>query len=264
MFSPSKIHDSLLCLAVADAVGEPFEFKDKEDFTKKQILDYAKYSVLSETDDTQMTVFGFEGLHNGDVKHAYINWWKGQVGIESDSVFSSDPAMARVAAPGNTCLSSLYRLHNGMVNRNNSYGCGSVMRLLPFLTVSDDPEIVRKSMYESAEITHHHQNNRVAIDTLVDYLYYNKLPYRIESALNISELGQGWVATECVDMAIYSFINAGADFDRLLELSIHHSGDSDSVAAVAGMIYGLCYNPPEYITRLNCQAALSKCKEFIK
>jgi ADP-ribosylglycohydrolase len=49
--------------------------------------------------------------------------------------------------------------------------------------------------------------------------------------------------------ALWAVANS-RNFDELLVKSIHHSGDSDSVAAIAGSIWGLCSREIKYVDRL--------------
>src|ERR1039457_2054679 len=152
----------LLGGAVGDALGRPFEFKDKKEITEKYgpagILDMVpgEGGLFEITDDTQMTLFTAEGLlrawttsrHGGGVpdfaaavKCSYICWLKTQdetVNFSnkvagSDGWLLSVEGLHRRRAPGETCLSALREgtyAENGIVN-NDRKGCGGIMRAAP-------------------------------------------------------------------------------------------------------------------------------------
>jgi ADP-ribosylglycohydrolase len=54
----------------------------------------------------------------------------------------------------------------------------------------------------------------------------------------VNSIGQGWVGDEAFAMALYAVIRHPSDFKKCLQISVNHSGDSDSVACIAGSILG--------------------------
>jgi ADP-ribosyl-[dinitrogen reductase] hydrolase len=243
--------NALRCMAVGDAVGNPFEFKNDRDFSPLDIMDQADYGDLNITDDTQMTLFGFESVCGNHVsepcKRAYFNWYYTQTNEFIKPIYNTDkdillsfPELYEQRDPGMTVMKSLSQLHiTGSRMKNDSKGCGSIMRILPFI---HDVKLVN----ESISVTHDHPENFTAAQTLVNA--YNSI-YEIPKVDDISDLGEGWVADECVNMAIWAAATA-EDFDDLLVKSIHHNGDSDSVAAVACSLWGYWGNPFYYYDRV--------------
>ncbi|MCY0857163.1 ADP-ribosylglycohydrolase family protein [Cupriavidus sp. D39] len=157
----SRFQGCLLGGAVGDALGAPVEFLSlaeiRERFGKDGITDYAPAygGIGTITDDTQMTLFTAEGLLRawvrgasrgigsvpGVVSRAYLRWLLTQ-GIQpafQRDVLSDKPgwlyqqaALHSRRAPGNTCLSALEAmLKLGEPARNDSKGCGGVMRVAP-------------------------------------------------------------------------------------------------------------------------------------
>ena len=274
-----RVINGLVGQAVADAVGNPFEFKSV--MTDNHILEYAKNSKsLIISDDTQMTMFGLEAIINIDnfdsykdsLIHSYSEWYITQSSKPSKTYMFAQglmkfPSMYSVQAPGNTCLSSINALMHNEVVYNNSKGCGSVMRLLPFLFLPETREHSTDIAIMSGDITHKHIENGFAISKYMMTAYdviEGKVPgfFNVDS---ISKLGQGWTAMECVNMAIWSYVNA-TSFEELLTLSINHEGDSDSVAAIAGSLWGLSgkYVPIEYIEKLDVLDAIEHIISRIK
>ena len=243
--------NALRCMAVGDAVGNPFEFKKDLDFSPLDIMDQADYGDLNITDDTQMTLFGFEivcnSLHFGHLNNTYLNWYYTQTKEFTRTPFCTDENLLLSFGelyvqrdPGMTVMNSLQQLHNmSSREKNDSKGCGSIMRILPFI---HDIDLVNRSIV----VTHDHPDNFTAAQTLVDA--YNGI-FEIPKVDDISDLGEGWIADECVNMAIWAAATA-EDFDDLLVKSIHHNGDSDSVAAVACSLWGYWGNPFDYYDRV--------------
>lgn len=98
----NKIINALYGLAVCDAVGNPFEFK--MNITQENVLEYAqKTEILTISDDTQMTLFGFDAIYNillqsnvsiSDIFEkyfieSYLNWYRTQTESFSDQLSSN-------------------------------------------------------------------------------------------------------------------------------------------------------------------------------
>ena len=70
----------------------------------------------------------------------------------------------------------------------------------------------------------------------------------------IRKLGEGWVAEETLAIAVYCALKYHNDFDKALQASVNHSGDSDSTGAVTGNILGAYLGlqgiPDKYIENL--------------
>ena len=183
--------------AVGDALGYAVEFLSEErifakygrtGITAYDIAPLSKKALIS--DDTQMTLFPANGLLVADtrgalhgpralprvcVAEAYQDWLKTQESSmrevcrherctkEGGSSWLLDvPELYARRAPGNTCLSALW---DGSAQedyiekrRNNSKGCGGIMRVAPL--GADDPfgeiEALDREAAQLAAITHGH------------------------------------------------------------------------------------------------------------
>ena len=60
-----------------------------------------------------------------------------------------------------------------------------------------------------------------------------------ETAENISELGEGWVAEEALAIAVFCVLRHQWDFKAGIIEAINITGDSDSTGSIAGNILGL-------------------------
>jgi ADP-ribosyl-[dinitrogen reductase] hydrolase len=274
MNKKERFSNAFYAQAVCDAVGDPFEFDS--DINPSDVLDYAKYEdVIEITDDTQMALFIAEYLNLSSIdtlykteyaylRLAYLAWYETQsdnhdFDISSMSKLKVMPEMRKKKSPGNTCLNSCHDLLNDIPVENDSKGCGSVMRILPFAWF-DDPILGTELAILSANITHKHKENVEAVKYLMEVYFHAKndrlLPYA-EAVNHISDIGDGWTALEAVKMAHWA-VTMSTTFEELLVCSIAHDGDSDSVAAIAGSIWGLLGRdvPNKYIIKIAEKSAI--------
>ncbi|MGQ5490714.1 ADP-ribosylglycohydrolase family protein [Thauera sp. ZXT1-4] len=186
----------LLGGAVGDALGAPVEFMSLTDIRRRfgppGITDlvpvYGKLGAI--TDDTQMTLFTAEGALRAYVRgslrgicsppsvirNAYLRWLYTQSEYEPhnrdvllDGWLITQKELFSRRAPGRTCLEALRScIASGQAARNDSKGCGGVMRVAPigmlFHALSQtDPSARAENLNrafdlgcEAAALTHKH------------------------------------------------------------------------------------------------------------
>lgn len=261
------VHDALRAQSVLDALGNKFEFQTRIDPDKVDDH-FHDLTPIWITDDTQMTLFGMEAttelwLGEGPRfsvsevhKRHLIEWRNTQDGayrpLKNKTFLGRDPQMWEQVAPGGTCLSSLHRARKGKSMRNQSNGCGTVMKALPFaLALLDgrDPAHWAPLVAGIAQMTH---GAETTYDTMMLYMTVvadlmsnggsQYIKHIAGTGNHIDQWKGGWNAQDCLDMACWAVGNAGS-FEELAVLSIAHDGDSDSVAAVAGALWALGGNP---------------------
>ncbi|MFI6153366.1 ADP-ribosylglycohydrolase family protein [Kitasatospora sp. NPDC051170] len=179
-----------------------------------------------------------------------------------------------------------------------SKGCGTVMRSAPFGLARLGVEQSFGLAVQCAQLTHGHPTGYLAAGAfaaLVERLAQGVEPWaavggtveqirelpasketvqalaravRIAqesepSAEAVERVGLGWVAEECLAMAVYALLAATLDPDPVrtaLRLSVNHSGDSDSVGAVCGNLVGAAYGasalPEEWVGAIEGRAEL--------
>ncbi len=155
------IRGSLMAGAAGDALGYPVEFMSRNaihtQYGNKGItqfeLDHNDKALVS--DDTQMTLFTANGMLMGLTRAymrgiggqlenymngAYVDWYYTQTGKLPEGATREDyhftwlrdlPELAHRRAPGTTCMSACENLINNQRPRNNSKGCGGIMRVAP-------------------------------------------------------------------------------------------------------------------------------------
>lgn len=311
----SRFRGCLLGGAVGDALGAPVEFMDHrailERFGPDGITAFAPaYGKLGAiTDDTQMTLFTAEGLlrawvrgcmrgvttYPGVTAHAYLRWLQTQGERPScDIAFAADEPgwlwsrreLHSRRAPGNTCLAALRAMRTlGDPARNESKGCGGVMRVAPaglFVSRldSDEPDSNAFTLgTELAALTHGHPTGALTggvLAVLVRQLVTGAmLPEALKAAKTClrsqekheetlqaieraEELANSSMAAEKAiawlgegwiaeeALAISIYCaQVAGDFREGVILAVNHDGDSDSTGAITGHLLGALHGVHE-------------------
>ena len=176
--------------AVGDALGYAVEFSPYGSIVKqygeKGITRYAldRHGLAQISDDTQMSLFTAAGILLGMTRgymrgimgridtycrFTYLDWLHTQEWTSRhedarvDSWLMDVPELYSRRAPGNTCLSALHSIEEGKEPRNNSCGCGGVMRTAPLALLNQlhgysdgDKLYCDMCAAEAARITHKH------------------------------------------------------------------------------------------------------------
>lgn len=297
----------LLGGAVGDALGAPVEFMSLEQirqtFGDAGIRDYAPaYGRLGAiTDDTQMTLFTAEGMIRSVTRsadrgiaspeavtgHAYQRWLATQ-GEQSSCepaswleeypgwLFGLKPLHSR-RAPGNTCLSALRSARSfGDVARNDSKGCGAVMRMAPVGLAGwrsgQEAGVIMAMGANIGRLTHGHPSGYLSAGAFAliiaevlrgsslaeaaqsacrelrahadheETLAFLELALRLAREKPIhgevpAELGAGWVGEEALAIGLYCALVAPS-FEAGVVLAVNIDGDSDSTGSIAGNLLG--------------------------
>lgn len=184
-----KARGCLIGGAAGDALGYAVEFSSLTEILKEYgpfgITGYKPDSkgIARFSDDTQMTLFTAEGLlaaYAGKsdpsqeqiirhIEEAYLAWFATQTAFQlplSSSWLTHVRDLWARRAPGNTCLTALSEIKQGRTVKNNSKGCGGVMRVAPIaLFYAAHPQASGNTPPDSyvaqiatmaAAITHHH------------------------------------------------------------------------------------------------------------
>lgn len=191
-----RVHGCLLGGAIGDALGWPVEFdaldvirtRFGDDGITELVVD-PRTGTASVTDDTQMTLFTaealvtarrrsagpvLEGVHD-DLRASYRRWLSTQLlargTAAAGALHGDDGWLVHVAAlharraPGATCLSAIrspdFATHDRA--RNDSKGCGGVMRVAPCGLLASVPvtEAWRLGC-TAAALTHGHPTGWIA------------------------------------------------------------------------------------------------------
>lgn len=302
------VRGCLLGGAVGDALGAPAEFMDKEEilrrYGKDGVTGYVEFSggKGAITDDTQMTLFTAEGILRAHVRNrergvccgeavvhgAYLRWLKTQGVTAEDASPESlesgwlirEKALCRRRAPGNTCINALKVKEETLQARNDSKGCGTVMRMAP-AGLFFGPGLAYHFGCKFSAITHGHPTAVTAggafamlisellsgkpldtsLDIVIKQLDKNDDGAETAAALrkarkaeSVSELGEGWVAEEALAIGVYCALKHPWDFRAGVLEAVNITGDSDTTGAIAGNILGVINGekniPSEWLANL--------------
>jgi ADP-ribosyl-[dinitrogen reductase] hydrolase len=302
-----RIAGCLLGGAVGDALGAPVEFltlrQIREAFGPAGIRDYAPaYGRLGAiTDDTQMMLFTTEGLLRAHVQRAhrpantrevvlqaYLRWLRTQ-GEATDRVLGREPdhdgwllthrELWSRRAPGATCLAALREPAIDFAAKNQSKGCGGIMRIAPVglfsgLGRTRGGSPAYELGVELASLTHGHPSASIASGYFAQLIALladgHALRVAIElarSPLRLSKRADEVVGA--IDRAVVLATEGGEptperietlgegwvadealsialycalvaeDFHHGVLLAVNHGGDSDSTGLLTGNLLGV-------------------------
>ncbi len=181
---------------------------------------------------------------------------------------------------------------------NDSKGCGGVMRVAPIgLYYYQDYRKAFSVAAKVAAITHGHPSGYLSagalasiIANLLDgktlsqaitmtlalltiYAGHQETVTAIKEAVALASLetpkrellvtlGEGWVAEECLAIALYCALSYPNDYLSAVRLAVNHSGDSDSTGAVCGNLLGVMLGesklPIDWVARIECRDELTQ------
>ena len=304
-----RIEASLLAGAIGDALGAEIEFwplaRIRQTFPEGfDTIPHHCGLGGAITDDTQMTLFTAEGLVDAFsrldfkgichipsmVHHALLRWYVTQgetplMGVDRHGLVA-DPRLHARRAPGATCLSALGASRNfGDPARNNSKGCGTIMRVAP-IALCGASDVADLAM-ECSALTHGHPTAQEAAAAWALILsdvfrgaqvaqaaracqgrFGGDTEQALGTALNaprdgtpemVETLGAGWVAEEALALGLYACLCA-TTFENGLAMAVAHSGDSDSTGSIAGNMLGLLFPDKVFASDWASQV---ECRELI-
>ena len=186
--SENRVRGCLFGGAIGDATGYRVEFKGlssiRFSYGEAGIQEPEEtdgYYVVS--DDTQMTLFTFEGLIRGlgqsdetileEIRLAYVDWLATQetpdISWHPRGNIYHNKRLWHLRAPGNTCTSATRKGAHGTPTDpiNNSKGCGGVMRSAPMgLIESWTPRQAFDMGCRIAAMTHGHPSGYLSAGAL--------------------------------------------------------------------------------------------------
>jgi ADP-ribosylglycohydrolase len=269
----------LVGLAVGDALGYPVEGLSLRQIREKYgpigLGDFVSrhgHPPGSYSDDTQLTLAVARALLEAGEKSdeelieamaaQFVAWYK-------------SPEMAR--GPGLSTMAACANLARGVPWNQSGIreakGCGAAMRVAPLgLYYYRDAERLQRIADQSARLTHLHPTGvaaavvnahaisrvleNVPVETLLDELVQlaGPLSDELETALNrvtecagaepetaFAAIGETGSGEEVLASGLFCFLRSPDDYRETVLAGVNSSGDSDSIAAMAGALSG-AYN----------------------
>lgn len=244
----NKLKSAIYGLAVADAVGVPYEFKMRGAFNAIDMVGHGSHNQPKGTwsDDTSMTlatcasIKGCGCIDVSDMLAKFRAWaHKGEYAIDG-----------RVFDIGCTTSEALYTGKGKDDERSN--GNGSLMRIIPLaFTDASDEDIEAVSA-----ITHAHDISKAACvcyvhiarllirgKELSDILPSIESPFdriRTISTLDESEIKSSGYVVSTLEAALWAVSTTDNYRDAVLK-AVNLGNDTDTVGAVAGGLAGIIY-----------------------
>ena len=280
----NKLYNAIMGLAIGDALGVPFEFKERGTFECKDMVGYGSHNQPEGTwsDDTSMTLATLRSLkdNNGkvnieDIKKNFLAWVNNKEFTANGEMFDIGHATFKALMRDRPC--------SGEYENGN----GSLMRILPlaFVDCTDDEIRAVSSIthghwisQEACVIYVHVAKRLIAGEKIGDILPTLKYDKPFDRLCKINELDKteikssGYVvdtleaalwAVSHVELDENRIPNGVKDFENDLLNAINLGDDTDTVGAVtgglAGIIYGLGYSGNKWLDKLRNKKAILDC-----
>lgn len=251
----SKLYDAILGLAIGDALGVPYEFKQRGSFICSDMVGYGTHNQPEGTwsDDTSMTIATLDSLKNNngiivteDICRRF-NYWL---------LYGDYTVTGEVFDAGITTCTALKKGRPAVGEWDN--GNGSLMRILPlaFVDCTDD-EIRAVSaithghwISEEACVIYVHVAKRLLagepIASIIPTLEYKKPFDRLKyiNTLDISQIKSSGYVVDTLEAALWVVSHEGdweKSFRNDILTAVNLGKDTDTVAAVAGGMAGIIY-----------------------
>lgn len=297
----SKIYDGIMGLVIGDALGVPFEFKERDSFRCTDMTGYGTYYQPPGTwsDDSSMTLATLQGLVDckgkinlNVIMSNFYTWYYEADFTPYNSVFDV----------GNTTRNAIERYrfsgfnlqhYGGGGNEVTDNGNGSLMRILPLAFVPCS----FGDICNVSALTHAHKisvdacllyinvihgllsgltKEKAIKEALEDYQYAIvpvKELERLESVdkLHRTQIKSTGYVVDTLEAALWCLLKTDSYKDCVLT-AVNLGGDTDTIAAVAGGLAGVLYGtggekgiPEEWISQIPRKEWISKlCDQLEK
>lgn len=266
----NKLKSAIYGLAVADAVGVPYEFKMRGSFNATDMVGHGSHNQPKGTwsDDTSMTLATCASIKEcgcidvSDMLARFRAWaHNGKYAIDG-----------RVFDIGCTTSEALYK--GTGKNDEHSNGNGSLMRIIPLAFTDASNEEIE----EVSAITHAHDISKAACvcyvhiaraliqgEKLTDILTRVESPFvriRYINTLCESEIKSSGYVVSTLEAALWAVSTTDNYRDAVLK-AVNLGNDTDTVAAVAGGLAGIIYGfnelPAEWLNSLRGKDIIESC-----
>lgn len=272
----NKIYGAIMGAIVGDAIGLPFEFKDRNEIKKKDIKKlntkgYHNLPIGTWSDDSSMILCTTESMLSGynykNIGDKFCEWkydghWT-PYGVLFDIGGTTSKAITNIRSKKD---------YSG-VNDINSCGNGSLMRIIPLLFYIKDNRKERFDIVkEVSSLTHSNIKCIIACSIYIEvclnildrcdkvtayekmkpaiinyYKEYNKelnafhnILYQNILNIDKNELSGSGYVIHTLESTLYSFLST-KNFKRAIYTAILLGDDTDTVASITGGLAGLYY-----------------------
>lgn len=250
-----KLYDAIIGFAIGDALGVPYEFKERGSFTCSDMTGYGThYQPLGTwSDDTSMTLATLSSLKENagriipeDMRTKFNYWLLYGDFTATGEVFDVGISTTKALRSGKPCIGE------------HDNGNGSLMRILPLAFVECNDDDIRNV----SAITHGHWISMEAcvilvhiakrllngetIENILPPLQYEKPFERLSTIdkLDISRIKSSGYVVDTLEAALWAVSHKG-DWSKCFKndvlAAVNLGDDTDTVAAIAGGLAGIIY-----------------------
>lgn len=268
----TKLRDAIYGLAVADAIGVPYEFKERGTFKCTDMTGYGTWNQPKGTwsDDTSMTLATCKSIKDKqkidteDMMKKFKSWY-------FEAEFTPHNEVFDIGGTTQYAISTGYG-----VNDINANGNGSLMRILPLaFTDCTKEEIIKVS-----SLTHAHEWSTMAcviyveiarkliqgekINEILQNLDANEPYNRLANIHELKEesINSSGFVVDTLEACLWCVATTNNYTDCVLK-AVNLGSDTDTVAAVAGGLAGIIYGfnniPKKWIEELVCKEFIEGC-----
>ncbi len=250
----------ILGAAIGDAMGVPFEFRNRGTFQCNDMVGYGTWNKPTGTysDDTAMTLCTIDAITNGYSKELliqnFIKWYKHGFWSIDNHTFDI----------GNTTSAALecHRQNKPIKNDEYTNGNGSLMRIVPtaFWLIHFDRSDRHRLISEISSITHPHEISvngcifiiDVAIQLIngqnmkeaIDNCHHNIYTYDYLTNLNESEVKSDGFVLNTLQASLWVLVKTDNFKDAIMK-AVNLGSDTDTTACVVGGLAGIIYKIPD-------------------
>lgn len=263
----SKLRDAVYGFAVGDALGVPFEFRERDTFKCEGMTGYGTHYQPPGTwsDDTSMMLATCHSIkENGcialyDMMKRFYMWM----------VYGYYTPNGKVFDIGSTTSRAICNFGNGLplehcgLDGERDNGNGALMRILPLAFM----EAGANDVYDVARLTH---RNVINGHRCCQYILLCRMLMEFpdikmgEQITNRSreEVKSGGYVVDTFEAALWAFGNTNS-YEECVLTAVNLGGDTDTVAALAGALAGIKYGydsiPLDWITKLKAKDLIENC-----
>ena len=248
------LRDAVYGAAVGDALGVPFEFKERGSFECTEMIGFGTHYQPAGTwsDDTALLLATCASIKAcgrvdiPDIRLSFEDWYHdGEYAIDRN-VFDVGNTTARAIVEGQG--------RDGA----NSNGNGSLMRIAPLAYVDASDDEIR----EVSAITHAHSISCGACVDFVHILRDPSLVEQVELPENKMDVASGGFVVDTLTAALWCFTHTDTYRDCVL-MAVNLGSDTDTTACVAGALAGEVYGydaiPAEWLEVLRGKDIIENC-----
>ncbi len=283
----SKIYNAIMGLAVGDALGVPYEFRQRDSFRAESMIGFGTHNQPAGTwsDDTSLTLATMESMTRRqeldlwDIMENFSGWLFGNKFTARGELFDVGTVTREAIVNFNEGYPPDKCGARGYFDNGN----GSLMRILPLAFFTDHGKVIRAV----SGLTHAHRIAQTAceiyvktarelirgkdilsaVNTALDRT--NNPPKIFQRLRGIDKLKRenvksgGYVA-DTLEAALWCVINSES-YSECVLAAVNLGGDTDTTAAVAGGLAGICFGdiPDKWAAQLARKDYINKlCVDF--